>query len=62
MRDASSHQEKKEREREGGKRKTKNTLQSLGFISGGNSEPQSWTQRKIKIAFIHAAEKLACIL
>ena len=53
---------KREREREKGGRKNENTLQSLGFISGGNSEPQSWTQRKIKFAFIHVAEKLACIL
>lgn len=42
MRDASSHQKKNKKGEK--KKKNENTLQRLGFISGGMREPQSQIQ------------------
>ena len=62
MRDASSHQKKRERERERKERKkTKTHYKGLALYLVEIVNLKAGL-REIKIAFIHVAEKFACIL
>ena len=62
MRDASSHKKKKrERERERKEKKTKTHYKGLALYLVEIVNLKAGL-RKIKIAFIHVAEKFACIL